>query len=92
MNRKGPRERIPNPESYYWVAARILYRTVERNKMIQVIDDLEPLALLKKGRYRDSLIGDRKRTSDKTDLGCGLRNSGTRLLKKVRSERKRKSL
>ena len=60
--RKGSQERILNPESYlYWVAARILYRTVERNKMIEVIDDLEPLALPKKGRYRDSLTGDRKK-------------------------------
>ena len=62
MYRKGSQERILNAESYlYWVAARILYRTVERNKMIEVIDDLEPLALPKKGRYRDSLTGDRKK-------------------------------
>jgi DNA-directed RNA polymerase specialized sigma24 family protein len=62
MYRKGPQERILDPESYlYWAAARILYRTVEREKMIQVIDDVEPVTVLKKGRYRDSLTGSRKK-------------------------------
>src|SRR5262249_23799932 len=62
MYRKGPQERILDPESYlYWAAARILYRTVEREKMIQVIDNLEPLTVPKKGRYRDSLTGTRKK-------------------------------
>ncbi|MEW5976042.1 MAG: sigma-70 family RNA polymerase sigma factor [Acidobacteriota bacterium] len=56
MYRKGPQERILNPESYlYWVAARILYRVIEREKMIQFMDDLEPVASPKLGFYRDRL-------------------------------------
>jgi hypothetical protein len=62
MYRKGPQERILDPESYlYWATARILYRAVERDKMIQVIDDLEPATVPKKGQYRDSLAGSRKK-------------------------------
>jgi hypothetical protein len=46
MHRKAPQEQILDLESYlYWTAARILYRSVEREKILQFIDDLEPIAV-----------------------------------------------
>lgn len=61
MQRRGPDHRILDPESYlYWVAARILYKTVEREKMVQFIHDLEPVLQAKTGSYRDRMSGIQK--------------------------------
>jgi DNA-directed RNA polymerase specialized sigma24 family protein len=61
MHRKGPQERILNLESYlYWAAVRILNRTVEREKMIQFIDDLEPVVDPQTDSYRHRIGGTQK--------------------------------
>lgn len=61
MRRKGPQERILNLESYlYWAAVRILNRTVEREKMIQFIDDLEPVVDPQTDSYRHRIGGTQK--------------------------------
>lgn len=61
MRRKGPQERILNLESYlYWAAVRTLNRTVERDKMIQFIDDLEPVVDPQTDSYRHRISGTQK--------------------------------
>ena len=61
MRRKGPEERILDPESYlYWAAVRILNRTVGREKMIQFIDDLEPVVDPQTDSYRHRISGTQK--------------------------------
>jgi RNA polymerase sigma factor (sigma-70 family) len=50
MDRRGPEDRILNPASYlYWTAARILCRRLRKQKMIQLIEDLERAAAPKRG-------------------------------------------
>ena len=62
MHRRGPQAGILDPASYlYWVAARILYRTIEREKMIQFIDDLEPILHPPTVAYRNRLSGTEKK-------------------------------
>src|SRR5262245_31773461 len=61
MQRRGPDHRILDPESYlYWAAARIVYRTLEREKMVQFIDDLEPVLHAQTGSYRSRMSGTEK--------------------------------
>ena len=61
MHRKGPQERILNLESYlYWAAVRTLNRTVERENMIQFIDDLEPVVDPQTDSYRHRIGGAQK--------------------------------
>ncbi len=58
MQRRGPNHRILDPESYlYWAEARIVYRIVEREKMVQFIYDLEPVLQAKAGNYRNRMSG-----------------------------------
>jgi len=62
IHRRGPQAGILDPESYlYWVAARILYRNIEREKMIQFIDDLEPILHPPTVAYRNRLSGTEKK-------------------------------
>jgi RNA polymerase sigma factor (sigma-70 family) len=58
LERQSPQAGILNMDSYlYWAAARTLFRSVEREKMVQFIEDLEPVLQPKTGRYRDHIGG-----------------------------------
>ena len=63
MYLKGPEDRILDPDSFlYWTAARILCRRLKKEKMIQLIEDLEAVAIPKKGSHWNRITKAEKTT------------------------------
>ena len=63
MYLKGPDDRILDPDSFlYWTAARILGRRLKKEKMIELIEDLEAVVTPKKGSHWNRITKAEKTT------------------------------